>query len=541
MADDKATTPAGAAAAAVQNNVTPDSSTAQLAGAQPTTSSKKNKKKKKKAKAAAAGSDEPAEDKPAETPAEVKEEAAEEVSATGAAAEASEAEEKPEGEKVEQKLEEEQPAGNEASPTPTDVPGGFPITPALAAEQEKEASVSPLPAANGAVNPVKLEPGEEVPKATTEEVNTNVKLDKESYEKSDALPAEDLKDKPVGVDPLPAAAGAVNPVKLEAGEEVPKAVADEINKNVKLDKESYEKSDALPGSESLPPASNKTIPESSLPVTGAAEAAFLSSVGPDSTTAKLAGQVPVEPKAEKTLESEPQEKPAAAVPEPVKDSLEQSGKAPEAAASEEKVQEKKAVESEVKENVEMKPAETDTAAAVPEPVKGSIEESGQKPEAAANATAVGEKKEVEEELKKVVEAKTEAGPATEEGKASEAAPAKAEEAKPAEGATKAEEAKPAESAAKAEEAKPAESAAKAEEAKPAEGATKTEEAKPAEGAAKEEAKPSEPTKAEPAKPADKPAEGAAATNGAKANGTPAKKKKNRISSLFTKLKSKFSE
>ncbi|MBE3044100.1 hypothetical protein IMZ48_16320, partial [Candidatus Bathyarchaeota archaeon] len=338
-----------------------------------------------------------------------------------------------------QETPEEKPAAKDAAATPTGIPGGFPNTPALAAEQDREASVSPLPAANGALNPIKLSPGEEVPKATTEDVNTNVKLDQESYEKSDALPAEDLKDKPVSVDPLPAAAGAVNPVKLEPGQEVPKATAEEVNKNVKLDKESYEKSDALPQS-GMPPVSNNMIPESSLPVVGAAEAALISSAGPESSTAKLAGQVPKEPKAEKAVE----EKPAAAVPEPVKESIVESGSAPEAAASDAKVEEKKKLEEEVRKSVPTVPAVATPKVAEPK----------------------------EEEAPKVVEPKEEAPKVVE----------------------------------------PKEEAPKAAET-PAE--TKKEEAA-------------------------KPAEGAA-TNGAKKEEAPPAKKKNRLSTMFAKLKNKFSE
>ncbi len=65
----------------------------------------------------------------------------------------------------------------------SDVPGTFPETPAA------EVSVNPLPAAPGAVNPITLAPGEKIPDALSAESTTaNVKLDPESYENSDALP-----------------------------------------------------------------------------------------------------------------------------------------------------------------------------------------------------------------------------------------------------------------------------------------------------------------------------------------------------------------
>ena len=65
----------------------------------------------------------------------------------------------------------------------SDLPGTFPETPAA------DVGVNPLPAAAGAVNPVTLAPGEKIPDGLTAESTTaNVKLDADSYEKSDALP-----------------------------------------------------------------------------------------------------------------------------------------------------------------------------------------------------------------------------------------------------------------------------------------------------------------------------------------------------------------
>lgn len=65
----------------------------------------------------------------------------------------------------------------------SDLPGTFPITPAA------EIGINPLPAAAGAVNPVTLAPGEKIPdEVSAESTTANVKLDPESYEKSDALP-----------------------------------------------------------------------------------------------------------------------------------------------------------------------------------------------------------------------------------------------------------------------------------------------------------------------------------------------------------------
>lgn len=147
-------------------------------------------------------------------------------------------------------------------------------------------------------------------------------------------PAEEL-DKPVSVSPLPAATGAVNPVKLEPGEKVPEIATEDINSNVKLDKESYEKSDTLPGVETQPAiAAKPVIPESGLPVTDNT----INSVGPTATTAALAGQVPKESKESK-------------VPHAVKESQEKAGAAPEASADPEEVEEKVEVEEELKQKV----------------------------------------------------------------------------------------------------------------------------------------------------------------------------------------------
>ncbi|KAH8131037.1 hypothetical protein ACSS6W_006710 [Trichoderma asperelloides] len=321
-------------------------------------------------------------------------------------------------------------------------------------------------------------------------------------------------DKPVSVNPLPAAAGAVNPIKLAPGEEVPAVGIESTNEHVKLDKESYEKSDALPGVEAteLPPVTSNMIPESSLPVV-AAQDVHISTVNPDATTVGLAAQVPLEAK----------------VPEVVKESQEKAGADPEAAADPKEVEEKAQVEEELKAKVTEAPAtsvgtaglgteksesdNTDTIAAataavaatgaavvaavvaakdsaveaatpvvndtvaaaadaanknlpdtvkenlpapvqetlaqqetaakeetreevspeVPAEVKESITEAGKSPEAAANTAAVEEKKEVEAELLKEVKP----APAVDEPKAEEtkAEEAKVEEAVPVTSAT----------------------------------------------------------------------------------------------------------
>ncbi|KAF5232985.1 hypothetical protein FANTH_12736 [Fusarium anthophilum] len=109
-----------------------------------------------------------------------------------------------------------------------------------------------------------------------------------------ATPANEL-DKAIGINPLPASEGAGNPIKLEPGEKIPESItAQSTDKYAKLDKESYEKSDAYPGIETeLPPVSSNTIPESSLPIIGAQDV-LINSAAPTATTVGLAAEVPLE-------------------------------------------------------------------------------------------------------------------------------------------------------------------------------------------------------------------------------------------------------
>lgn len=80
------------------------------------------------------------------------------------------------------------PLEKNKSQASSDLPGAFPETPAAELGQQ-EFGVNPLPATAGAVNPITLAPGEKIPEdLTTASTTDNVRLDPESYEKSDALP-----------------------------------------------------------------------------------------------------------------------------------------------------------------------------------------------------------------------------------------------------------------------------------------------------------------------------------------------------------------
>ncbi|KAK4154163.1 hypothetical protein C8A00DRAFT_14692 [Chaetomidium leptoderma] len=154
-------------------------------------------------------------------------------------------------------------------------------------------------------------------------------------------------DKEVKIDPLPAAEGAINPIKLEAGEKVPNNLtAGAVDSHVTLDKESYEKSDRIPGIETtLPFVTGHMIPESSLPITSANDVT-INTVTPEATTAILAGKVPLEAK----------------VPEIVKQSQEEAKVDPEASANSEEVTEKAAVEEELLKKVTEAPSTSEGTA-----------------------------------------------------------------------------------------------------------------------------------------------------------------------------------
>ncbi|KAI9824925.1 MAG: hypothetical protein M1832_001530 [Thelocarpon impressellum] len=353
------------------------------------------------------------------------------------------------------------------------MPGDFPETPQ---HEQSEFSVQPLPATAGAGNPVKVAAGEKIPGPSTLTSNTTSSTthDDRSLAKGDGGSQQTF-----GVNPLPATAGPGNPINLKPGEKVPDPstfTASNVHSAVTLDKESYEKGGSAPtgapvlpdvvtpqaerdqkgtGVLDLPPITNAMIPESSLPMGGNSTAekdpgVTVSSAAPTSTTAALAGQVPLENRGADS-----------AVPEVVKESQAQAHVGPEAASSAEAVREKSAVEQELKTEVPEQPAAAEsgangtedepsaggilgvaaggaaavggaaaayaatakdkvatatavgqqsggassgTATGVPEIVSESIGQAHQSPEAAGNREAVTEKAAVESELLKKVEA-----------------------------------------------------------------------------------------------------------------------------------------
>ena len=202
------------------------------------------------------------------------------------------------------------PLEKETSAGSSDLPGTFPETPA--ATEKGDFSVNPLPAFDGAVNPVKLAPGEKVPDSSTLTNNTVTSGVKDDPE---LVAADKEKEQTFGVSPLPAFPGGVNPIKVAPGEKLPESntlTGNTIHSAVTLDKESYEKSGGLgnapvlppvvtPQSErdqkgtgvlDVPPISKNFIPESSLPMGETGAGTFdaspaIQSSGPSSTTAEI--------------------------------------------------------------------------------------------------------------------------------------------------------------------------------------------------------------------------------------------------------------
>lgn len=225
------------------------------------------------------------------------------------------------------------------------------------------------------------------------------------------------------------------------------------------------------------------------------------------------------------------------VPVEVKDSIAEAGKSPEAATNTQAVEEKKLVEAELLK--EVKPAATidetpQVAPEVPTEVKESIVEAGERPEAAANTEAVENKKEMEAQLLKeaqpvpaVDEAKPEPIVEPKETKVQESEPVIPAVVAPTE--TKAEETKPvAEPVTKIE-------APKTEEAKPV---AKTETPAVGNGTSTTgngTSAPGNGVKATETKPAGTSANGSIPAASGK------EKKKNRLSSIFSKIKSKLSD
>ncbi|KAL6721445.1 Cruciform DNA binding protein [Lecanora helva] len=331
----------------------------------------------------------------------------------------------------------------------SDIPGSFPETPF---HDANEFAVDPIPATSGTGNPINLQPGEKVPhpNALTDNTVQSTVQDDPSLKNS----AEDSENT-FGVTPIPASSGIGNPISLQPGEKVPHhntLTGNTISSNVTTDKESYEKAGgtgpaASNGAKessrdipSMPPVLGTMIPESSLPMGdkfGSSDPGVtIQSAGANSTTAALAGQVPLEPRG---------------VPTVVSESQKEAGVDSGANAGKDAVKEKSAVENELQSKVPEEPPASEStpskdsstaagaaggaargiaaaavgssgskdlppsaqqsidemnrgsgatpiAPAVPDVVQESIAESHTSPEAAGDKNMVGEKSAVENQL-----------------------------------------------------------------------------------------------------------------------------------------------
>lgn len=338
-------------------------------------------------------------------------------------------------------------------PESSDLPGTFPETPF---HEAQEFSVAPIPATSGTGNTVKLAPGDKVPHPNTLTSNTI----SSTVRDDPSLKGAENSEQAFGVAPLPATSGIGNPISLKPGEKVPHPstfTQNTVHSNVTTDKASYENSSGVPhqslntdierdtkgGMFSVPAVSKGMIPESSLPMGGnkASEpdpGVTIQSAGPQSTTAALAANVPLEPRG---------------VPEVVSESQHEAGVGPEASGNREAVKEKTAMEKELESRVPEEPATSEgsnaktggivagglavggavaagaaayvaksssvlpasvqqsidemnkgtaIAPTVPDVVQKSITQSHQSPEAAGSKTMVGEKSAMENELLKDV-------------------------------------------------------------------------------------------------------------------------------------------
>ncbi|KAE8352881.1 hypothetical protein BDV28DRAFT_134301 [Aspergillus coremiiformis] len=198
------------------------------------------------------------------------------------------------------------------------VPGTFPVTPGSEADQF---SANPIPASSGAGNPIRLTPGENVPDPSSFNPNTiysTARTDKAGYEQDASHP-------------------------LTGGQpQEPNAFA-------------------------VPPVSRNMIPESSLPMgqasQGTSDPVTIQSAAPTSTTAGLAGAVPLESQKRQTIGGS--EAPLRDVPEVVRHSISEAHVDPEAAAIREAVGEKKEVERELQQKIPV-----DESAGAPAPTTG---------------------------------------------------------------------------------------------------------------------------------------------------------------------------
>ncbi|KAK6070247.1 carbohydrate-binding module family 48 protein [Seiridium cupressi] len=278
------------------------------------------------------------------------------------------------------------------------LPGLFPETPA--ADLNKEFSINPLPAAPGAVNPVTLTPGEKIPEhIAAESTSSNVRLDPASYEKADELPG--------GVAAFSSAAPTSTTAELAAGApietKVPavvkdsqekahfdpeaSAVPEEVQEKAALEKELLDRVKEAPSTSegTAGKGTEKTENTVSAGEAAASVAAAATALGGAALAGAVAATNLAVDKGTVAASSAQESATQAAtnLPESVKAQL------PESVQN--------AIGTTAKETTI-----EETAPAVPVEVKESFAEAGKSPEAATSASAVEDKAAVETELLKEV-------------------------------------------------------------------------------------------------------------------------------------------
>lgn len=208
------------------------------------------------------------------------------------------------------------------------------------------------------------------PDSTTAQLAQNVPLENKSFSTPGTFPETPIKESEpqlFSVNPIPATAGVGNPIHLQPGEKVPDPATlttNTLGSTAKYDKAGYEGDASAPGMLSQPAVPEKDM-VSALPVQNEpfqhTNGPSIQSAAPGSTTAGLAGGVPLEPRRSSST--------SARVPATVRNSISMADKDPEAAASDEVVEEKKELERELLDEVPVRneagtPAPTTTASRI---------------------------------------------------------------------------------------------------------------------------------------------------------------------------------
>lgn len=303
------------------------------------------------------------------------------------------------------------------TPGASDLPGGFPETPALeknelkikAPEEEEQQtfSVNPLPASDTAENPITLAPGEPVPaQIGTQSIHSNVKLDKESYESGATnfpissfilpevvTPAEQRAAEGRGVLDLPVITPNLIPessLPIVSASEAAAAKPTDIPDIVKESQEkSHTQAEASGSSEAVELKAEveqelkREVPEE--PSTSEGNTLTTQVVQAAGEVAQKAQAVTVEAATEVTAavtgvvaatgiaaygisgRSAAVEEPSTLLPEVVRESIVEDGHAPEAAAVDATVEAKEQVEAELKHEIAETPAVA-TSSPAPGPI-----------------------------------------------------------------------------------------------------------------------------------------------------------------------------